>query len=235
MSSLTPTHPYDLATSVRSLPAEGDTMAPSLAARSVSKRVLDLVGSALGLIMLAPLMAIVAVMVRLDSSGPILFRQKRMGLQGRQFWVLKFRTMTTDAEHRLGELESLNESKGGVLFKIKSDPRVTRLGRFLRRTSLDELPQLFNVLKGEMSLVGPRPLQMRDCQKLEEVDPQGYAQRLTTPPGVTGPWQVGGRSEVDSQGMLRLDLEYIEQWSLALDLQILCRTVVVVLAGKGAC
>ena len=233
MSSLTPTHPFDLAPTTSQLGTEAPSLCP--AARSVSKRLVDVVGSALGLLMLAPLMAIVAVLVRLDSSGPILFRQKRMGLGGRQFWVLKFRTMTTDAEHRLKDLEHQNESNGGVLFKIKSDPRVTKLGKFLRRTSLDELPQLINVLKGEMSLVGPRPLQLRDCEKLEELEPQNFHLRLTTPPGVTGPWQVGGRSEVDCFGMLRLDLDYIERWSLALDLQILCQTVVVVLARRGAC
>jgi exopolysaccharide biosynthesis polyprenyl glycosylphosphotransferase len=233
MSTLTPTHSLEFATPAPAVVI--DRVQPAVAGCSVAKRAIDVVGSAMGLIMLAPVMLVVAVMVRLDSAGPVLFRQRRLGLGGRSFWVLKFRTMTTDAEHRLGDLEALNESAGGVLFKIRSDPRVTRLGRFLRRTSLDELPQLFNVLRGEMSLVGPRPLQLRDCERLEALDPAGYTQRLTVLPGVTGPWQVGGRSDVDCHGMLRLDLEYVENWSLGLDIRILCRTVYVVLAGRGAC
>ena len=142
--------------------------------------------------------------------------------------------MTADAEHRLHDLESLNEAAGGVLFKMRRDPRVTPLGRFLRRTSLDELPQLINVLRGEMSLVGPRPLQMRDSALLQQLEPEAYARRLSVPPGLTGAWQVGGRSETDSQGMLQLDLEYIENWSLKRDLAILYRTAGAVLRGRGA-
>ncbi len=233
MSTLTPTHTLEF-----SPPAPAvviDCTEPTAAGCSVAKRVIDWVGAAIGLLMLSPVMLVVAAMVRLDSAGPVIFRQRRLGQGGRAFWVLKFRTMTTDAEHRLGDLEALNESAGGVLFKIRSDPRVTRLGRFLRRTSLDELPQLFNVLRGEMSLVGPRPLQLRDCERLEALDPASYNQRLTVLPGVTGPWQVGGRSDVDCHGMLRLDLDYIENWSLGLDLRILFRTVYVVLARRGAC
>jgi lipopolysaccharide/colanic/teichoic acid biosynthesis glycosyltransferase len=158
-----------------------------------------------------------------------------MGLGGREFSCLKFRTMVTDAEERLRDLEARNESAGGVLFKIKDDPRVTPLGRLLRRTSLDELPQLWNVLVGEMSLVGPRPLQVRDSMKLEELDAEGYSRRLSVMPGVTGPWQVGGRSDVDSGRMVRLDLDYIENWSIGTDLMILVKTVFVVLAARGAC
>lgn len=233
MSTLTPTHAMEFAPTAPA--AASDRLETAAAGRSVAKRVIDVVGSAIGLIMLCPVMLIVALAIRLDSRGPILFRQRRLGQSGRCFWVLKFRTMTTDAELRLGELEALNESAGGVLFKIRSDPRVTRIGRFLRRTSLDELPQLFNVLRGEMSLVGPRPLQLRDCERLEAMDPAGYHQRLTVPPGVTGPWQVGGRSDLDSDGMMKLDLGYVENWSLALDLRILVQTVYVVLAGRGAC
>jgi lipopolysaccharide/colanic/teichoic acid biosynthesis glycosyltransferase len=142
--------------------------------------------------------------------------------------------MTADAEHRLRDLESLNEAVGGVLFKMRRDPRVTPLGRWLRCTSVDELPQLVNVLRGEMSLVGPRPLQMRDAALLEQLEPDAYRHRLTVLPGLTGAWQVGGRSETDSLGMLRLDLDYIECWSLWRDLGILCRTVGVVLRGRGA-
>jgi lipopolysaccharide/colanic/teichoic acid biosynthesis glycosyltransferase len=215
--------------------SEPDFPALGVSARSTAKRIMDVVGSFCGLVLLAPILALVALCVRLESKGPILFRQKRMGLRGRTFWCLKFRTMVPDAEQRLKELEARNESAGGVLFKIKDDPRVTPLGRFLRRTSLDEFPQLWNVLMGEMSLVGPRPLQLRDSEKLARFDPDGYVQRLTVLPGLTGPWQVGGRSEVDSGRMLRLDLDYVERWSIGVDLEILVKTVVVVCAGRGAC
>jgi lipopolysaccharide/colanic/teichoic acid biosynthesis glycosyltransferase len=204
------------------------------AKQSPTKRLVDVVGSFLGLVLLFPLMVVIALLVRLTSPGPVLFRQLRQGRGGRPFWFLKFRTMTADAEHRLRDLEPLNEAAGGVLFKMRRDPRVTPLGRVLRRTSLDELPQLLNVLRGEMSLVGPRPLQMRDTALLEQMEPEAYARRLSVLPGLTGAWQVGGRSETDSLGMLRLDLDYIERWSLWRDLVILCRTVGVVLRGRGA-
>ena len=202
---------------------------------SSAKRLIDVLGAGLGLLALLPIMAAVAVAIRLTSRGPILFRQERLGQGGRSFWCLKFRTMVPGAEAKLRELEALNEVAGGVLFKIKDDPRVTRLGRFLRKTSLDELPQLWNVLVGEMSLVGPRPLQVRDSEKLCELDPEGYALRLSVLPGVTGPWQVGGRSEADSDRMVSLDLDYVTNWSLALDLKILVRTIGVVLCRTGAC
>jgi lipopolysaccharide/colanic/teichoic acid biosynthesis glycosyltransferase len=204
------------------------------AARSNVKRLIDILGAATGLVLLFPLLVMIAAMVRLSSPGPALFRQLRQGQGGRPFWFLKFRTMSVDAERRLRDLEPLNEAAGGVLFKIRRDPRVTPLGRWLRRLSLDELPQLLNVLRGEMSLVGPRPLQMRDSDLLEQLEPSAYARRLTVLPGLTGAWQVGGRSETDSHGMLQLDLEYIERWSLRLDLAILCRTVKAVLRGRGA-
>jgi lipopolysaccharide/colanic/teichoic acid biosynthesis glycosyltransferase len=205
------------------------------AATSTPKRVIDLAGALIGLTLLGPLMMVVAVLVRRDSPGPALFRQRRMGLGGRTFWVLKFRTMATDAEMRLREVESLNESGGGVLFKIRRDPRVTRLGRILRKTSLDELPQLINVLRGEMSLIGPRPLQMRDSELLLAEHPEAYSRRLSVLPGASGPWQVGGRSEVDVEGMLRLDLDYIDSWSIFGDIKIIFQTVWVVLTGRGAC
>ena len=214
------------------LPGSPDRAA---SARSAVKRTMDVVGSLLGLIVLSPVLAVVAVLIRRDSRGPILFRQERMGLGGRVFRCLKFRTMVPDAEARLRDLEASNESAGGVLFKIKDDPRVTPLGRFLRRSSLDELPQLWNVLAGEMSLGGPRPLQLRDSEKLEALDPEGYARRLSVMPGITGPWQVGGRSEVDSERMVRLDLDYVENWSIGLDLAILRKTISVVIDRQGAC
>jgi lipopolysaccharide/colanic/teichoic acid biosynthesis glycosyltransferase len=208
---------------------------PAPAALSSAKRVMDAVGAFLGLVLLSIVLIVVAALVRLESRGPVLFRQRRMGLGGRPFWCLKFRTMVPDAEQRLRDLEACNEIPGGVLFKIKDDPRVTRLGRILRRTSLDELPQLWNVLMGQMSLVGPRPLQLRDSERLEAMDPESYARRLSVVPGVTGPWQVSGRSGLDSQAMIRLDLDYVEQWTMATDLRILGKTVAVVIAGRGAC
>jgi lipopolysaccharide/colanic/teichoic acid biosynthesis glycosyltransferase len=188
-----------------------------------------------GLLVFSPVMLGVALLIRLDSPGPILFRQVRLGRRGRPFRILKFRTMVVDAEQRLGDLEVRNESAGGVLFKLPHDPRVTRLGRFLRRSSLDELPQLINVLNGEMSLVGPRPLQLRDSGRLWAMDPQGYRRRLTVRPGLTGPWQVGGRSELDYQHMVKLDCDYVANRSLGRDLRIIGKTVFVVLLGRGAC
>ena len=210
------------------------TQARGLAARSKTKRLIDLVGAGLALMASSPILVVAMALIRIGSPGPILFRQLRMGLNGKMFWCFKLRTMVPDAEARLVELESRNESAGGVLFKIKSDPRVTPLGRFLRRSSIDELPQLWNVLVGEMSLVGPRPLQLRDSAKLAQIDPEGYSRRLSVVPGVTGPWQVGGRSGVDSNSMLKLDLDYVEGWSVKADMTILFKTVGVVLLGKGA-
>jgi lipopolysaccharide/colanic/teichoic acid biosynthesis glycosyltransferase len=204
-----------------------------VAARA-GKRALDLVGAAVALLLLAPLMLALALVIRLDSPGPVLFRQRRLGRGGRPFVLFKFRTMVVDAEQRLGLLEHCNESPGGVLFKMKHDPRVTAVGRVLRRTSLDELPQLFNVLLGQMSLVGPRPLQLRDCARLERADPGGFARRLEVPQGLTGLWQVNGRSQINFERMLRLDLDYVERWSLGLDLWVLMKTPFVVLGGRGA-
>jgi lipopolysaccharide/colanic/teichoic acid biosynthesis glycosyltransferase len=198
------------------------------------KRAVDLAGASVGLLLLTPLMLLLALLIRLDSPGPVLFRQLRRGYRGRLFRVLKFRTMGINAEEQLSVLEDSNESAGGVLFKMRNDPRVTRLGRFLRRTSLDELPQLINVLKCEMSLVGPRPLQLRDSDLLLASDPEAYRRRLQVMPGVTGPWQVGGRSEADYERMIELDLDYVENWSLGQDLRIICKTFLVVLLGRGA-
>ncbi|MFO0959100.1 MAG: sugar transferase [Isosphaeraceae bacterium] len=214
---------------------EGDGLEMAAAARSRCKRAIDVIGAIGGLIFLGPLMLIVALLVRLDSPGPALFRQVRLGRGGRPFWCLKFRTMATDAERRLQDLEAKNEVSSGVLFKIRQDPRVTRLGRFLRLTSLDELPQLINVLRGEMSLVGPRPLQLRDCQRLEALDRTRFRHRLKVVPGLTGPWQVSGRSNLDVHDMLHLDSNYVNRWSIGTDLMIICRTVGVVLIGRGAC
>jgi lipopolysaccharide/colanic/teichoic acid biosynthesis glycosyltransferase len=198
------------------------------------KRAIDLAGASIGLFLLAPVMLAVALLIRLDSPGPVFFRQMRRGYRGRSFRMFKFRTMAVDAEQRLGDLEQSNESAGGVLFKLRDDPRVTRLGRFLRCSSLDELPQLINVLRGEMSLVGPRPLQFRDSERLAALDPEGYARRLEVLPGLTGPWQVGGRSDLGYQDMVELDLDYVEHRSLGRDLWIIVRTLLVVCLCRGA-
>jgi lipopolysaccharide/colanic/teichoic acid biosynthesis glycosyltransferase len=198
------------------------------------KRAVDLTGSLVGLTLLTPVILLIALVIRLEGRGPILFHQLRRGYRGKLFRVIKFRTMCVDAEQRLGALEESNESAGGVLFKLRHDPRVTRLGRFLRNYSLDELPQLINVLCGEMSLVGPRPLQLRDSDKLLALDPKAYARRLEVMPGLTGPWQVGGRSEVNYERMLEFDMDYVENWSNGLDLRIIAKTFVVVLLRRGA-
>ena len=205
-----------------------------LSLRSLVKRSIDIAGALAGLVLLWPLLLILTVLIRLDSAGPALFHQVRRGHRGRPFRLLKFRTMVVDAERRLDELESSNESRGGVLFKMRDDPRVTRLGGFLRRTSLDELPQLINVLKGEMSLVGPRPLSLRDSERLRDVNPSGSARRLQVLPGLTGPWQVAGRSELGYRQMVDLDCDYAATWSISGDVRIIARTFAAVLHGHGA-
>ena len=203
-------------------------------AQFLVKRAFDYLATAVGLVLISPLMALIALAIRLESDGPIFFRQERLGKDGRRFRVWKFRTMVVNAEAKLKELEHLNESQGGVLFKIKRDPRITRIGGLLRRTSLDELPQLLNVLQGDMSLIGPRPLPLRDCEKMRQVDEEGLERRLEVLPGLTGLWQVSGRSDLSIGRMIELDTCYVEQWSLGLDLSILARTAAVVLAMKGS-
>ena len=200
----------------------------------VGKRIVDVVAAVLGLFALSPLMLIIALAIRLDSKGPILFRQRRLGLDGKEFLLWKFRTMVEDAENQLGALETVNESSGGALFKVRHDPRVTWVGRFLRRTSLDELPQLFNILQGRMSLVGPRPLPLRDCERFRKIDAERFEKRLTVLPGLTGLWQVNGRSDLGSTRLLDLDLEYVDRWNLLWDLRLIMQTVVVVLSQRGA-
>jgi lipopolysaccharide/colanic/teichoic acid biosynthesis glycosyltransferase len=176
-------------------------------------------------------MVIVALLIRLHSRGPVIFSQNRSGLHGRAFRMYKFRTMVTNAEQARAELENLNEMTGPV-FKVKNDPRVTSIGRFLRKTSLDELPQLWNVLRGEMSMVGPRPLPLYETANFGDVTQR---RRMSVRPGLTCLWQVRGRNKItDFKDWVRLDLEYIDRWSLWLDLQILFRTIPVVLLGWGA-
>jgi len=198
--------------------------------RPVAKRAFDVVVAGLLLLLALPVLVVAAVAVKLGSPGPVLFRQERVGRHGRRFEVLKLRTMVVDAEARLDEVAHLNEADG-PLFKITEDPRVTRVGRFLRRTSIDELPQLVNVLRNEMSLVGPRPALPREV----EAWAPSLHQRLRVQPGITGMWQVSGRSAASFDTYERLDLWYVDNWSLVTDLAVLARTVPVVLFGRGAC
>ena len=195
-----------------------------------AKRVIDVCGALFGLAVLSPVMLAAAAAIKMTSAGPILFTQERFGFNRRRLRMYKFRTMVIDAEARQAELEPLNQAKGPV-FKIRNDPRVTRVGRFLRKTSIDELPQLLNVLKGEMSLVGPRPLPVRDVSRFTEAS---LMRRFSAKPGLTCLWQVSGRSDTSFDRWIEQDLEYIDQWSLALDLQILAKTVPVVMKGSGA-
>ena len=205
--------------------------APEVSWQSLTKRLMDLGGAILLLTLAAPLFALVAILIKRSTSGPILFRQKRSGLHGEPFTMLKFRTMVCDAEQRKKELEQYNEMSGPV-FKVTNDPRVTPIGRFLRRTSLDEWPQLLNVVKGEMSLVGPRPLPVDEVARFDDL---AHRRRLSVKPGLTCLWQISGRNNVrDFRDWVRLDLEYIDNWSLWLDFKILVRTVPVVLVGTGA-
>jgi len=193
------------------------------------KRIIDVVVASLGLALLSPLMLCIAALIKLDSPGPVIFKQTRIGRGGRPFVVYKFRSMYEGAELEQEALTSLNEASG-PLFKIKDDPRRTKFGKFLRRTSLDELPQLYNVLKGEMSLIGPRP---QLPSEVEQYQPW-HRKRLETWPGITGLWQVSGRSELSFDEMVLLDIYYIENWSLLLDLEIALKTIPTLILGTGA-
>lgn len=196
----------------------------------MAKRVVDLIVSAIAIATLSPLLLLVAILIKASSSGKVLFIQKRVGLHKRRFPLYKFRTMVADAEQRIAQIERLNEVPGPV-FKIKEDPRITHLGKLLRKTSIDELPQLFNVLIGDMSLVGPRPLPVRDYEGFND---DWQRRRFSVKPGITCLWQVRGRSSIPFDEWMELDLQYIEKWSLWLDFQILLRTIPAVLRGSGA-
>jgi exopolysaccharide biosynthesis polyprenyl glycosylphosphotransferase len=192
------------------------------------KRMMDIAGSVIGLVVLAPLMLMLAIAIKLDSRGPVLFRQSRIGRRGQRFWMLKFRSMADGADQIKDALRERNEAEGG-LFKITDDPRVTRVGSFLRRTSLDELPQLLSVLRGDMSLVGPRPL-VQDEDALIE----GWKRRrLAVRPGMTGQWQIFGSSRIPMNEMVKIDYMYGANWSLWLDLKILLRTIPYMLSRRG--
>jgi exopolysaccharide biosynthesis polyprenyl glycosylphosphotransferase len=198
--------------------------------RLLVKRCMDIIGATVGLILFGPLMLAIAAAIKLTSPGPALFTQERYGLHKRRFRMYKFRTMVSDAEELQEGLEAHNEAEGAV-FKIRHDPRITSFGRILRKMSLDELPQFFNVLSGEMSLVGPRPLPKRDVSRF---DSAALMRRFSVKPGLTCLWQVNGRSNIDFAHWMALDLKYIDEWSLLLDIAILARTVPAVIRGHGA-
>jgi exopolysaccharide biosynthesis polyprenyl glycosylphosphotransferase len=195
------------------------------------KRSADIVISGLGLLVLSPLLIGVSIAIKLDSRGSVMFRQRRVGRNGKEFAIFKFRSMFADAEARKAELAKLNEANDGVMFKIRKDPRITRIGGFLRRSSIDELPQLINVLIGEMSLVGPRPLIPEEVAAFDE---GWHLRRLDLRPGITGPWQIYGRSDIPFQDMLRFDYQYVAGWTLARDFEIMLSTVPGALSGRGA-
>jgi len=197
--------------------------------RAAAKRSFDIVGATVGLLLTAPIALVAAIAIKLDSKGPVLFSQTRVGQDSEPFQVLKLRTMVIDAEAKLAELMELNEADG-PLFKMEHDPRITRVGRILRATSIDELPQLWNVLRGDMSLVGPRPALPHETEEWDAL----LTQRLRVKPGITGMWQVNGRSDTSFEDYTRLDLYYVDNWSLATDLAILAKTVPVVLLRQGA-
>lgn len=197
--------------------------------RRYVKRVLDVFLAGIGLLLAAPFFLAIALAIRIESPGRAMFRKERMGLHGRTFGVFKFRTMIDGADYLKPELRHLNWSDG-VLFKLEDDPRVTRVGRVLRRFFLDELPQLLNVVRGEMSLVGPRPLDVDDY----DFELEGMRSRLAVRPGMTGLWQVSGGSSLGTEALIRLDHQYIASWSLLVDSWILLRTIPAVLMGRGA-
>jgi exopolysaccharide biosynthesis polyprenyl glycosylphosphotransferase len=197
--------------------------------KRVLKGALDRVGAALVILLIAPVLLVIALAVRCTSPGPVLYRQERVGAHGRRYTMLKFRSMAVGAEARVQELQARNEGHG-LLFKLRDDPRVTPVGRWLRRFSLDELPQLFNVLTGSMSLVGPRPPLPHEVEHYDS----SIRRRLLVKPGLTGLWQISGRSDLSWEESVRLDLRYVENWSLALDLLILWKTAAAVIRSRGA-
>jgi exopolysaccharide biosynthesis polyprenyl glycosylphosphotransferase len=198
--------------------------------RLVIKRGIDIITAAVGLVIAAPIFAAIAVAIKATSPGPVVFGQERYGWRKRLFRMYKFRTMVIDAEALQATLEGRNEASGPV-FKIRDDPRITRVGRFLRKTSLDELPQLWNVLRGDMSLVGPRPMATRDVHRFTQAE---LMRRFSVKPGMTCLWQISGRSSIGFDEWIRLDLEYIDNWSLSSDFGILARTIPAVIRGEGA-
>ncbi len=211
------------------IPVLNYSTTPSDAAPLVAKRIFDIVVSGLVVLLLSPFFIALAIAIKLDSPGPVFFKQRRVGLSGREFFLFKFRSMCVDAEAKLGALKAKNEMDGPV-FKMREDPRVTRMGRFLRKTSMDEFPQFWNVLRGEMSVVGPRPPLPTEVKLYK----RWQRRRLSVKPGITCTWQVSGRNEIDFSRWMELDLYYIDNWSLWHDTKIVLRTIPAVLLGKGA-
>jgi exopolysaccharide biosynthesis polyprenyl glycosylphosphotransferase len=224
-----PTHAHAFVEELFALPFYG--FSPSLTRQGafLVKRLMDVAVASVLLVVTAPIFLAVAVAIALTSPGPVFFGQQRAGFHGRRFFMYKFRTMVSGAEEIRDQVLHLNEMSGPV-FKAADDPRLTPVGRLLRRTSLDELPQLVNVIKGEMSLVGPRPLPLYEASRIKGAQ----RRRLALRPGITGLWQVSGRNMVDFEEWMAMDLRYVDQWSLLVDLAILVRTIPTVLSGKGA-
>ncbi len=195
------------------------------------KRLIDIIGALTGLFFSVIIGIFVVIAIKIESKGPVFFKQKRVGLRGRVFYCYKFRSMYVDAESMKKDLEKMNQVKGGLMFKIKDDPRVTKVGKFLRKTSLDELPQFYNVLRGDMSLVGTRPPTLDEVKKYEN----NHKRRISIKPGITGMWQINGRSAIyDFDEVVKLDIEYIDKWSIWLDMKIILKTILVVFNRKGA-
>lgn len=220
-------------TGIIEIPADNNITFPhpsSIRAYLMIKRFFDITISAISIILLIPFLSLIALLIRLDSPGPIFFYQMRVGKQGRQFKMYKLRSMYTDAEERKAALMKKNEMKDGILFKMKKDPRITRMGRFIRKFSIDEIPQLFNVLLGDMSLVGPRP--PLPCEVAKYTAHQRL--RLKVTPGITCIWQVSGRSELSFREQVELDLLYIKNQSLKYDFLLLLKTIPAVLKARGA-
>lgn len=195
----------------------------------VIKRIIDIVASFTGLILLSPLILIVSMLIKLESKGEVIFKQKRVGLNGKEFYMYKFRSMVINAEELKEQLESQNEMSG-PMFKIKDDPRITKVGKFIRRTSIDELPQLINVIKGDMSLVGPRPSLPNEVKKFE----QWMMERLEVKPGLTCIWQISGRNNIDFEDWMKLDIKYVRERSFKLDIKLILKTVLVLFGDKNA-
>ncbi|WP_302652639.1 sugar transferase [uncultured Clostridium sp.] len=195
----------------------------------VIKRIIDIVASFIGIILLSPLILIVSILIKLESKGEVIFKQKRVGLNGKEFYMYKFRSMVINAEELKEQLESQNEMSG-PMFKIKDDPRITKVGKFIRKTSIDELPQLINVIKGDMSLVGPRPSLPKEVKKFE----QWMMERLEVKPGLTCIWQVSGRNNIDFEDWMKLDIKYVRERSFKLDIKLILKTVLVLLGDKNA-
>jgi lipopolysaccharide/colanic/teichoic acid biosynthesis glycosyltransferase len=198
---------------------------------AAAKRGFDIAASFLLLVLLSPLFAVIAILIKIEDGGPLFFTQTRVGQFGREFKMFKVRSMCLDAEQRLKEILEKNRHKEGITFKLKDDPRITRAGKWLRKFSLDELPQLYNVLIGDMSLVGPRPPLPREVSKYS----LAHRRRLAVKPGITCIWQISGRAEIDFSGQVQLDVDYIETQGFWVDVKILAKTIPAVLSGKGAC